>query len=227
MAAERAAELTEAYRILSDEGRRADYDRALGAPGPLPTPAPSAPPPTERSPEHSPEARAPEAPASSHEEPPRASGQFKEERATVDQFVRKAAVGRFRQALAAIGGSYDEAPLRGFDIACVPKAKLFGRGKGPALLARFVSRVDAESVADTLALAVKSAPGADEVCVFLMGSGMAPPRELAGAIAEQRRKTRSLRLMLIPIDARNWDAHIPNEAPPIVKDMLARMRSAV
>src|SRR5207247_6525194 len=31
MAADRAAELTEAYRILSDEGRRGEYDRARGA----------------------------------------------------------------------------------------------------------------------------------------------------------------------------------------------------
>src|SRR5437763_8109341 len=31
IAAVRAAELTEAYRILSDEGRRAEYDRALSA----------------------------------------------------------------------------------------------------------------------------------------------------------------------------------------------------
>src|SRR6185312_5011554 len=37
MAAERAAELTEAYRILSDEGRRAEYDRGQGAAG-APTP---------------------------------------------------------------------------------------------------------------------------------------------------------------------------------------------
>ena len=31
MAADRAAELTEAYRILSDAGRRAEYDRARSA----------------------------------------------------------------------------------------------------------------------------------------------------------------------------------------------------
>ena len=29
MAADRAAELTEAYRILGDEGRRSEYDRAV------------------------------------------------------------------------------------------------------------------------------------------------------------------------------------------------------
>ena len=219
MAAERAAELTEAYRILSDDGRRSDYDRTLGS---APAAAPVASPPAERS--ETPAPHTPNEPAP-HQEPPRPAGQFKEERATVDQFVRKAAVGRFRLALAQIGGSYDESPLRGFDIACVPKAKLFGKGKGPVLLGRFVSRVDADAVAETLALAVKSAPqGSDEVCVFLMGGGMAPPRELATAIKEQQRKTRSSRFVLIPIDARNWDAHIPNEAPPIVKDMLARMR---
>ena len=33
MAADRAAELTEAYRILSDDGRRAEYDRARAASG--------------------------------------------------------------------------------------------------------------------------------------------------------------------------------------------------
>ena len=33
MAADRAAELTEAYRILSDEGRRAEYDRAFAESG--------------------------------------------------------------------------------------------------------------------------------------------------------------------------------------------------
>ncbi len=50
MAAERAAELTEAYRILSDAGRRGSYDRTLGAVAaaaaqPQAGPAPSAAPP--------------------------------------------------------------------------------------------------------------------------------------------------------------------------------------
>ena len=52
MAADRAAELTEAYRILSDAGRRADYDRMLGA-------APAAPPPSAAKPAPSPPAEQP------------------------------------------------------------------------------------------------------------------------------------------------------------------------
>ena len=42
MAAERAAELTEAYRVLSDAGRRAEYDRARDGRGRRAVPAPAA-----------------------------------------------------------------------------------------------------------------------------------------------------------------------------------------
>ena len=45
MAADRAAELTEAYRILSDPQRRAEYDRAFAeAGGAAPLPAATTPP---------------------------------------------------------------------------------------------------------------------------------------------------------------------------------------
>src|SRR5216684_833399 len=45
MAADRAAELTEAYRILSDVGRRAEYDRAVEEAGGAAAPAAVAEPP--------------------------------------------------------------------------------------------------------------------------------------------------------------------------------------
>jgi hypothetical protein len=44
-------------------------------------------------------------------------------------------------------------------------------------------------------------------------------------IAEQRRKQRGTRLTLIPVDARNWDAHMPVDAPGIAKTLLARLRT--
>jgi hypothetical protein len=138
---------------------------------------------------------------------------------------------RIRHALAGADLDYEEAKARGFDIAWAPKPKLFGRGraKGPLLLGQCVSRVDGAAVADAWARAGKwgeAEPGNDEICVILMGSSMAPPEELAKSIAEQRRKTRGRRITLIPIDARNWDAHVPTDAPTLAKGLLARLREA-
>jgi curved DNA-binding protein CbpA len=225
MAAGRAAELTEAYRILSDEDRRAEYDRTIAA-GAASAPAPTAPqPPAATAPSRQPYvAPSPEPWARSADSEPAPVASFVQERATRDQFVRKALLGRFVQALEAVAGDYDRADVRGFDVACTPKTKLFVRGKGPRLLGRFVSRVDAESVADTWTNALKTA-ASDEVCVFLMGSSMASAGELATAIADQRRKSRGARVTLIPIDARDWDAKMPTDAPPVAKTLLARLRT--
>ncbi len=114
-----------------------------------------------------------------------AGAAFTRERATRDEWFLKAAVARFRQALQQVGGDYDVAKVRGFEIACVPKSKMFGK-KGPRLLGRFVSRIDGPAVADAWAQAGKWDASSDEICVFLMGTSLAPARELAGAIAEQR-----------------------------------------
>jgi curved DNA-binding protein CbpA len=228
MAAERAAELTEAYRVLSDATRRAEYDRLASTAQASPAaPAQSPPPPPAPDPaQPSPEAAAQGATETPPPAPAAEAAAFAQERASRDEFVRKAAVGRFRQALAQTGGSaYEEATVRGFDFAYTPKAKLFARRKGPRLLGRFVSRVDGEAVSAvwTDALRLPGASG-DEICVFLMGSGMAGAPELAGAIAEQRRKPRGAALTVIPIDARDWDARIPTDAPEVARTVLARLR---
>jgi curved DNA-binding protein CbpA len=229
MAAVRAAELTEAYRILSDEGRRAEYDKARAAEGDI------AAPPSPKSPSASAEAAqeaaaaattAPEGGAARRQEP-KAGGQFKETRASRDEFVRKAILERFRQAFSQVAGSgYDESSARGFDVAWLPKAKLFKRKKGPRLAVKFVSRVDAAAVADAWAQAGKwNVPQGDDVCVILMATDLAPQRELADAIAEQRRRpVRGVKVTLIPVNASIWDAHMPTDAPAVAKDVLVRLR---
>ena len=201
MAAERAAELTEAYRILSDDGRRAEYDRARGASGPAPAVTPAAPPVDASSPAAGQPAPPPVEPV-----PPRPSGsQFQKERASRDEFVRKATINRLRSAIESVGSGYDETQVSGFDIAWAPKSKLFSRGKGPHLLGRFVACVDRDAVVDAWAQAGKTGGSTDEVCVLLMGAAVAPAGELARAIAEQRRR-RGTGLTLIPVDARDWEA---------------------
>jgi curved DNA-binding protein CbpA len=219
MAAERAAELTEANRILSDQGRRAEYDQSRCGPGPDAAAAAPPAPPVARP------GDAPPPPRPSPEDEPAASkgAQFSQERATRDEFVRRALIGRLRQAVDTMGG-YDETQARPFDLAWLPKSKMFGRGKGPRLVARFVSHVDAGAIADSWTQSVKWA-GSDEVCVLLIGSTLGTAGEMARAIAEQRRKSRGAKATLIPADARNWDAHLPTDAPDHAKALLARVRS--
>ena len=128
-----------------------------------------------------------------------------EERASRDQFVRKATISRFRQMFALVaGGGYDESPVRGFDLSWAPKAKLFARAKGSRILGRFVHRVDNASVADAWRDARKLiVKPDDEICIMLMGTDLAPQRELADAIAEQRRRpSRGGKVTLIPVDTK-------------------------
>ena len=222
MAANRAAELTEAYRILSDAGRRAEYDRTLaaapqsGASVATPSAAPSA-----VATENAGGTRTAPPRPPSEDEPRAQPASFREERATRDEYMRKAALNRFKHAVDAVGGGYDEAALRGFELAFVPKSKFFGRNKGPRLLGRFLSQVDGPAVTEAWTQAGKWTD--EDVCVFLLGSSLASARELATAIAEQRRRSKS-KVTLIPVDARDWSAHVPNDAPDLVKTLLARVK---
>jgi curved DNA-binding protein CbpA len=223
MAAERAAELTEAYRILSDEGRRAEYDRVLSAGGPGAAGAGAAAASAAASRPADTGGYTPPPPPPSPSDSGSSTQAFSQERATRDSFIRKALLGRLRQAAEMMGG-YDESQEPGFDLVWLPKSKMFARSKGPRLVARFVSQVDAGAVAETWVRAAKWA-GAEEVCVILIGSAVASAGELAIAIAEQRRKSRSAKVTLIPVDGRNWDAHLPTDAPESAKTLLTRVRS--
>jgi hypothetical protein len=159
-------------------------------------------------------------------EPPQASGsQFQKERASRDEFVRNTTINRLRSAIESVDGGYDETHVSGVDIAWAPKSRLFSRGKGPRLLGRFVACVDRDAVVDAWARAGRAGGSTDEVCVLLMGAAVAPAGELARAIAEQRRRQRGTRLTLIPMDARNWEVHMPLDAPGIAKTLLARLRT--
>lgn len=216
----RAAELTEAYRILSDPASRAQYDGQLrdGTAPPLRATPPAQP--QRPSPEPS-DAAEPGAPA------PSCAG-FEEERATRDQFVRRAALTRFRDAVGAAIGNVESLPSRGFDAAFIarPRRALFGKAESAAhVLARFVSRVDAAALEETWTLAARVTSAAGPPNVFVMGSGLAPTSELAERIADLRRKSRGAPPVLVPVDVRDWEALVPTEAPAAVRAIIEKLRT--
>ncbi|HXH25723.1 MAG TPA: J domain-containing protein [Vicinamibacterales bacterium] len=226
IAAAKAAELTQAYKTLTDPAARADYDalvdQGLAEPVKAPPPAGSPRP-------------APEQPAEPRRPPPRPEPQvpgadlFSEERAGVQNLITRATLARFRAALEAEFGTFDSPAVGGFQVACVPAGRFWSLRPPPRLLARFVDKVDRGAVIDswTAAAKLKSDPQRDLV-VFVMGPAVASAGELAAAISEQKKKPvpGGGKLVLVPVNTRTWSAHVPTDAPPVVKSLLKRLQSA-
>jgi hypothetical protein len=60
--------------------------------------------------------------------------------------------------------------------------------------------------------------------VLLAGPALAPSKDLATAISEQRRKTRNAGPVLVPVDVRDWEALFPPDTPPIVRSLIQRLK---
>jgi hypothetical protein len=152
------------------------------------------------------------------------ASRFAAERRDRDSFVKHATVGRFRQALTAEMGQVEESSAKTFDFDCATKAKgLFSRGDAQRFAVKLVPHVDRAAVQEAwIAAAQKSGV---PVCVFLMGNSVAPPAELGEAIADMRRKSRGpVAITIIPVDVRDWRAHVPADAPAACKKVLQRLR---
>lgn len=224
MAASRAAALTEAYRTLMNTELRAEYDRLyLGSAAAAPVP--EAPPHAQGTPPP-PRSAAPEPTRPVHYDrdftpPPR----FANERRHRDDFVRKATMDRFRAALSAEVGAVEEVAARGFDLDFEVKSKkLFSRNGGQRYAIKIVPTVDKIAVQEAWSAAQKASL---PICVFLMGNRVAPAKELAEVITELRRRTRTgTGISIIPVDVRDWSAHIPSDAPSSCKNVLKRLRDA-
>jgi hypothetical protein len=213
IAATRAADLTEAYRILMDAILRRTYDEGLDAVEPS------------RRPVEPPQRVAPSQPPLG---PERAGRRFAQQRVTGNDVVRKAAIAKLRLALEGVSGSAAPIAVTGFDVACVikPRTSMFRKADPQVrLLARFVPQVDGVAVEDAWPLAVKSGSFEGVDCLMLLGSGVAPARELGVAVAKQRRKARSAGPVIVPVDVRDWEALFPPEAPEVVRQVVQRLRA--
>jgi hypothetical protein len=224
IAAVKAAELTQAYKVLCDPALRAEYDAQLGeSPAPVRPVSPAGAPAQPR------ETPPPPTPQCEPAPPPHGtSSVFSEDRAGASELVRRATVMRFRQVLASEFGSYEEVQVAGFDVTCVPKPAFFSLRLPPRVLGRFVDRVDGATLIETWGLASRmKKDNQRDLVVFLMGSAVSPPGELATAIADQRKKPMPAggKLFLVPVNTRNWHAHVPAEATPVIRSLVSRLKS--
>jgi curved DNA-binding protein CbpA len=225
IAATKAAELTRAYKTLTDPASRADYD-ATGEPAAgAPSPRPPSPPPASPSPS----GEASGSQAAPATEPSGSSSVFSQERAGANDLVRRATVMRFRNALNGEFGQWDDIGLAGFEVACLPKPAFWSLKLAPRVLGRFVAQVDGPAVTETWTMATRIPKDTQRAfcVVFLMGPAIAPASELAAAIIEQGRKPWPAggKMIMVPVNTRTWSAHIPNDAPPVVKSMLTRLKA--
>ena len=214
----RSAELTRAYKTLTDDSARAEYDESLGDAPPRPSPV-------------TPAADAGSSPPRRSEpavtSPSSGPAPGPSDRAGASDLVRKAAVVRFRQAANEEFGRCEEASVAGFEIACSPPKGAFWSKVPPRILARFVPQVDAAAVSETWGLALRAHRDTQrEICVFVMGPAVSPVAQLARAFADEMRKqTTPVKLSLVPVNTRTWSADIPKDAPPSVKSLAARLKS--
>jgi DnaJ-like protein len=238
MASVRAAELTAAYKILTDPQARAEYDEALrdGRPTP-PLPGGSS---SAASTPASPAAATPEAPEAPRQDRQPTAKIFEQDRAGKDDIVRRATLARIRDALGVVIGDCDMRQVRGFDLACVPRAKpvtsltisqFFKRQSMPVVLVRLGTVIDAALATDAFAHAVRARldSKAKPVALLMIGQQLAPSGELARAVEEARKKSpASLETIFpVPIDLRDWSAKIPLNAPDAVRTLIDRLKSSV
>jgi hypothetical protein len=229
MAAIRAAELTEAYRILMNGELRAEYDRQLKIPSSPPPPVAAAP--SVEAPVHKAPNVVAEPPRPPREAPPppaRPASLFAEERSTKDEYVRKATLGRIRKIVTDELGSLNEVPVRGFDLVFTTQARsrLFGKRQSvPNFFVRLVRDINGVAIRETWTMAQKArGDQTGEACVALLGP-VGSVREVADAVSNlKQRSDRSGSLLLVPVDIRDWSAQIPHNAPKICKVILEKLK---
>jgi hypothetical protein len=217
MAATRAAELTVAYKTLSDAALRAEYDASIdgGLPPPhTPTPRPASAPaePDPESPFKPPtidEIRTPLPPGGG-------AVRFATERANRDVILRRAIAGRVHGTVEALYGKVETPTVRGFDLAMVPVAKARFLGTPPPrVLVRVVPQVDAPAITDAWNAASRARvhAGKSPVIVLLFSRRIAAAGDLSkawDATAKQRKAPDAPEeVTIVIVDVADWSCRLP------------------
>ena len=231
VAATRAAEITEAYRQLSNPETRAEYDRSLlGGGGAPPAPRPSSSGPVETPQPDPGEQRPPDVPRTA-DEPAPDDRRFQQERVVRDGYVRKAALDRLHGVATTVLPDAEEVRGRGFEVALLTGRKrgLLRRTQPLLICGRFVPVVNAGTVEEVWNQAVRLGGVSQRLCVFLMGDHLAPQPELSGVIAQLKQKlsrTSSMQIIVVPVDVHDWRGPLPADTPALARTILDHLRDA-
>ena len=228
MAATRAAELTIAYKTLSDASLRAEYDARLGSGAgtrtvaqPEQRTAPSSP--TEMRPPTLDEIRTPPP-------PPGNSARFAAERAESDVILRRAIAARVYATAESMYGKCETPTVREFDVALVPVAKpRFLGAPPPRVLLRVVDVADGAAVTDAFIAASRARlhVARSPVVVFLFSRRIAASHELSkawDALSRQRRAADAPgEIAVIAVDVADWSCRLPPNCSPAVRKIADRI----
>jgi curved DNA-binding protein CbpA len=215
IAATRAAELTAAYKTLTDPALRTAYDASLGAAATAP-PAAEYPPPTVD------QAKTPV--------PPGQSQRFASERADRDVILRRAIAARVLSSVEALYGKCETPSVPGFDVATVPLAKPRFLGTAPPrVLVRAVDVADAAAVNGAFNAAARARlhAGKSPVVVLLFARRIAAHTDLAkawDALARQRRPPDTPEdLSILVVDVADWSCRLPPNCSSAARKLAAQI----
>jgi hypothetical protein len=224
LAAERAAELTEAYRVLMDASLRASYDeergQVTGAEPPRRSPAPPEPPPAEPPPR----AARPRA-----EPPPEPTPPREAKRPQADgggAFVRRMALNKLRGAIERALEGVTSMPAPGFEAGYLVKGKrsLFGKAVPERVLTAYVGGVTAAAVTSLGQHALAARGTVTTLTVFALGDSVGPAAEISSAVtALKRRAPAGVTLSVVPLNVRDWSAMMPKDASANARAVIAQL----
>lgn len=217
MAATRAAELTIAYKTLTDPVMRAEYDATLSAGLPPPhVPAPATatatPAPNDASPFRPPTLEDLKAPS-----PPQGnSARFAAERADRDVILGRAIAARVLATVEGLYGTVETPTVRDFDLAMVPTAKpRFLGAPLPRVLIKVVDFANGAAItgAFTGASRARLHAGKSPIVVLVLSRRIADQRELSKAWESLSRGRKApdgpADVSVIVVDVADWSCRLP------------------
>ena len=232
MASVRAAELTVAYKTLTDDALRAQYDATLGGAPPAAAPAAdhasSQPAPHDHVAPYEPPPTAASDPSRPVKEQEPAGRRFDSERAGRDQILRRALAGRVHQIAEEMYGELQSPKVRGFDIALVPTAKpRFLGSPPPRVLIKVLDQVDAAAVTEAFTNAARANvhAGKSPVIVLLFAKQIAPQGELLRVLERQRKPADGPdEIAIVALDTDRWSARMPPDVSTAVRKFVDRLK---